>query len=351
MKVSRVGSGYNYNHKIAHRADFHKANPMTADSFTKNIPANPSFGDGWKVNKKAFNVFRSSENELKYLGEVFRTAGEIEINEACRQKYQGFFNDYSSQARYELTKYIDKAKNKMTKLDNDISVIQKRLKNGDIGINNAKETLNNDFISKINREQSGFPAGKMPKGILIINDGEEKNSKNLVKWLVENASVNYDKIAAGYDDNYFISELKSKLEHNKKMYEYTGMRSLLEVSGMYSIFYADSMFDHQKARNGYIELTKNVADEYKTTILYQAPEYAKQVNSKLLSKDNFETAIHLKDGERDDDRQKLQKLESEKSKMESNSQKLNNYIWYEYDYYDDSDDDDKDPRDDWRDRM
>lgn len=110
MKVSRVGSGYNYNHKIAHRADFHKANPMTADSFTKNIPANPSFGDGWKVNKKAFNVFRSSENELKYLGEVFRTAGEIEINEACRQKYQGFFNDYSSQARYELTKYIDKAK-------------------------------------------------------------------------------------------------------------------------------------------------------------------------------------------------------------------------------------------------
>lgn len=351
MKVSRVGSGYNYNHKISHKTDFYKTNPMTADSFIKSMPANPSFGDGWKVNKKNFKVFNTSEAQLKYLGEVFRTANETEINEACRQKYQGFFNDYSHQARYELISYIDKAKNKMTELDSDISVIQKRLKTGDIGLNSAREKLNNDFISKINREQSGFSAGKMPKGILIINDGEEKNSKNLAKWLVENSSVNYDKIAAGYNDDYFISELKSKLEHNKKMYEYTGMRSLLEVSDMYSIFSTESIFSHEKGRNSYFELTKNAADEYKTTILFQAPAYYKKLDSKQHSKDNFDTVIHLKDGERDDDRLKLQELESEKSRMENNSKKLKNYVWYEYDYYDDSDDDDKDPRDDWRDRM
>ena len=351
MKVSRVGSGYNYNHKISHKTDFYKTNPMTADSFTKSMQANPSFGDGWKVNKKNFKVFNTSEDQLEYLGEVFRTANEYQINEACRQKYQGFFNDYSDQARYELTKYIDKAKNKMTELDSDISVIEKRLETGDIGINTAKEKLNDDFISQINKEQFGISAKQLPKGIFITNEGEEKNSKNLVKWLVENASVNYDKISAGYDDNFFISDLKSKLEYNKKMYEYTGMRSLLEVSDMYYIFSTDSIFDHEKGRNDYLELTKNIADEYKTTILFQVPKSYNKLGSKLLSKYNFETVIHLKDGERDDDRLKLQELESEKSRMENNSKKLKNYVWYEYDYYDDSDDDDKDPRDDWRDRM
>ena len=351
MKVSMVGGIYvrNYKSSSAQNCGIERSTPC--DSFISSS-IKPSFGDDWVVDKKKFNVLEASDSELKYLGEVFRNADETRIEEACKKKYQGFFSDHSELAAKKLRRSIAEAQKKMTELNKNIAIINARLKIGDIGVENAKNTLQTDYISKIDKEQSGNAPEKLPNGILILNDGQERVSLELRCWLKDKSKVNYSLIDrmlhSGRD---LASELESKLNLNKKIYDYTGIRSLVELQDVDYIFDKTSILNHTNKEKLY-ELMKNASEKYKTTILYIAPRNYNNIEQELFSKEHFDLQIKLNDGERPKDRDILWDLESSKAKMKSASEDLDNYIYYEFsDLYNDGSSDDVDHRDDFRNRM
>ncbi len=350
MKVSSIGGINTYNYKKSTGVNRTATSTIGHDSFVLSSKR-PSFGDGWKVDKEKFDVLEASDTRLEYLGEVFRKASKQQIEQACKKKYGGLFFDRSDQARNKLLDYIYSAQRKMGKLETEIPKTAQRIKTGDIGIEAGKDKLQTEFISKINNEQQfGTKAENLPNAILIVNDGENKVADSMRDWLKDNTRINYSSI---YPGNYgwdFEKEIKSLLEYNKKIFDLTGIRSLLELDGLDYIFSKSTIFNYEKEQKGLYNLLNNASDKYKTTILYITQKNRDDLKPELFSKEHFDTQIHLKDGERPEDKSKLADMEFQKESMENAAKRLDSYIWYEVDS-DYESDDTPDPRDDWRDRM